>query len=162
MVEVSLPHGFGVELDALYSRFGYTSTSSDFLGGSYFSRARANQWQFPIVLKRRLPIPLVRPYALVGYAPLYTSGSVINSGVQVSPYGDRTAIPATTYPADYGFDHGLVAGGGMEFGGSHLRIAPEFRYIRWKNPLFSDYGSRGFYIQSPQNEVQLLLGITWR
>ena len=70
MVAVGLPHGFGVELDALYSRFGYSSTGTDILGGSYFNRARANQWQFPILLKRRLPIPLARPYALVGYVPL--------------------------------------------------------------------------------------------
>ena len=162
MIEVSLPHGFGVEFDALYSRFGYTSSAGDIFGGAYFSRARANQWQFPILLKRRLPIPLVKPYALVGYAPLYTNGTVINSGVQVDYYGTRTVIPPTSYSADYGFDHGLVAGGGVEFGGSHVRFAPEIRYIRWKSPLFSESGSHGYYIQAPQNEVQLLLGIAWR
>lgn len=162
MIVVGLPHGFGVEFDALYSRFGYDSTSGDIFGSAYFSRARANQWQFPILLKRRLPIPLARPYALVGYAPLYTSGTVINSGVQVDYYGTRNVIPPTSYPADYGFDHGLVAGGGVEFGGRHVRIAPEVRYIRWKSPLFSESGSRGYYIQAPQNEVQVLVGITWR
>jgi hypothetical protein len=80
----------------------------------------------------------------------------------VDYYGNRTVIPPANYPADYGFDHGLVAGGGVEFGGRHVRIAPEVRYIRWKNPLFSESGSRGYYIQAPQNEVQLLVGITWR
>ena len=71
-------------------------------------------------------------------------------------YGNRTAIPATSYSADYGFDHGLAAGAGVEFGGGHLRIAPEIRYIRWKNPAFSEYGSRGYYILGPQDEVQML------
>jgi hypothetical protein len=68
----------------------------------------------------------------------------------------------TSYPADYGADHGLVAGGGVEIGGGHFRVAPEVRYIRWKDPLYSYYGSRGYYLQVPRNEVQILVGLTWR
>ena len=101
--------------------------------------------------------------ALGGYAPLGTSGTGTASGVGVDFYGNRTLIlPNSSTRTDYGLDHGLVAGGGLQFGGGHLRIAPEIRYIRWTHPLFYEYGSHGYYIQVPQNEVQLLVGITWR
>lgn len=161
-IELLLPRGFGVEFDALYSRFGYSGSSTDILGGSYVSRTRSNQWQFPLLLKYRLRIPLVHPYALVGWVPGHTSKStVVTTGVQVDIAGNRTPVN-TSYPVDYGTDHGLAAGGGVEIGGGHFRVAPEVRYIRWKDPLYSYYGSRGYYLQVPRNEVQILVGVTWR
>ena len=161
-VELILPFGLGVEFDALYSRFGYTTTSSDILGGSFTGRARANQWQFPLLLKYRLPVPLVRPYALAGWVPLHTSDiAVAGSGFQVDLYGNRTPV-SSNYTLPGGTVHGLAAGGGIEIGGRHIRLAPEVRYIRWKDAYLNEYGSHGYYLQSPQNEVQLLVGLTWR
>ena len=56
--------------------------------------------------------------ALGGYAPLGTSGTGTASGVGVDFYGNRSLVPPTSYATDYGIDHGLVAGGGMQFGGA--------------------------------------------
>lgn len=66
------------------------------------------------------------------------------------------------YEPDYGANHGAVAGAGVEFGRGRLHVSPEFRYTRWKNKPVSLYGSRGFSIQSNQNQAEILVGITWR
>jgi hypothetical protein len=55
----------GVEVDALYRREGFQSSFSNvFFGVS--SEERANSWEFPMLLKYRLPVPLVKPFAEVG------------------------------------------------------------------------------------------------
>jgi hypothetical protein len=48
-VEVGLPLGLGVEVDALYRREGYSSLFSNFAGSNY-SQERANSWEFPMLL----------------------------------------------------------------------------------------------------------------
>lgn len=55
-----------------------------------------------------------------------------------------------------------MAGAGLEFGRGRLHVSPEFRYTRWKNKPVSLYGSRGFDIQSNQNQAEILVGITWQ
>src|SRR5260221_10263851 len=75
MVEVTLPLRLGIEVDALYSRLGYHSSFSNFATQSDFG-ARANSWEFPVLLKFRLPVPIVQPYVAGGIAPRYTSGTV--------------------------------------------------------------------------------------
>lgn len=160
MLEVLLPHGFGIEADALYSRLGYGNTEY-FLGYST-ERVRGNLWQVPIVAKYRLRKPL-HPYALLGYAFERAGGTVDYSGVQTSPYLDVPATPFSgSYPLGHATDHGVVAGGGIEFGAGRIHIAPEVRYIRWKDPLYAEYGSRGYYVAVPRNEVQILVGLSWR
>src|SRR6476661_3389813 len=54
MVDVALPYHFSFEADALYSRFGYTSTTYGLLGDSFTERVRANSWEFPLLAKYRL------------------------------------------------------------------------------------------------------------
>jgi hypothetical protein len=42
-----------------------------------------------------------------------------------------------------------------------LRIAPEVRYTRWNRPAIDDFGPRGFSLKSTQNQVDLMLGISF-
>src|SRR5438067_576907 len=49
-VDIGLPFGFGIEIDALYRREGYQSFFTN-LGASIFSDERANSWEFPMMLK---------------------------------------------------------------------------------------------------------------
>ncbi len=58
--------------------------------------------------------------------------------------------------------HGMVAGGGIEFGSRHLRVTPEVRYTRWNDDALKVFGSRGYFVSSSQNEVKVLLGLWWR
>jgi hypothetical protein len=154
-VELRLPRRFAVEFDALYSRFGYRTANSDILGGSYSETARANTWEFPMLAKYRPGLP----YVLAGYSPRLTSGRFHSTGFNVGVAGGRYDFSGDS---DYRVTHGLVLGGGIEFGRGRLRLSPEARYVRWNADRVGIFGSRGFYIAGPQNEVKLLLGITLR
>lgn len=159
-VEVRLPHRLAFECDALYHRFGYSSTTSDILGGVNTERVRANSWTFPILGKYRFSLHGIRPYALLGYAPRRTTGTYADSGY----WRDYTGAPTLVRfsgSVSYDTGHALVTGGGIETGAGRLRLSPEVRYLRWKDPLFTEYGSHGVYLSAPQNEVQLVLGIAW-
>jgi hypothetical protein len=164
MVQVNLPHGFAVEADALYSRFGYSAGETDLIGDFYAIRDRANAWQFPVLLKYHVPVPVLHPYVLAGWDPEHVSGTTTVNAILISnPYDPnftRTYQRSSTTDS-YATDHGLVLGGGVEFVARHFRLSPEIRYVRWKNPLFSQE-SRTSHLLVPQNEIQILLGISFR
>ncbi|HEY3629194.1 MAG TPA: porin family protein [Terracidiphilus sp.] len=165
VVQANLGHGLAVEADALYSRFGYTTSSRDIVGDLYTSRDRANSWQFPLLLKYRFRSVGQRLYVLVGWDPEHATGTTRTNALVVSnPYDPSYTITYRQYSVDdnYGTNHGLVAGGGIELGSRHFRVSPEFRYVRWKNCMFSIYQGQGSYLAVPQNELQLLLGLTRR
>lgn len=162
MIEIGLPLRFAFEFDALYSRFGYRTYTGDILGSSYFNRIRANTWEFPMLVRYRLPFPLVHPFVAAGYAPRRMSGgSVQSNGVSVDFFGNRTPVSGQS-ATSYEVSHGLVAGGGIELGRSHFRVAPEFRYTHWNNDPVYVYGSHGYFVSAKQNEFQILLGVTLR
>jgi len=74
-LDIDLPLGLGVEVDALYRREGFQSSFSNaFIGVS--SEERANSWEFPILPKYKLPIPLAKPFLEAGYAPRVIHGSL--------------------------------------------------------------------------------------
>jgi hypothetical protein len=70
MLDLRLPWRLGVEFDALYRRFGYTSGSHYQGYASAIHRGRANSWEFPIIIKYRLPVRSAHPFAGVGYQPV--------------------------------------------------------------------------------------------
>ena len=151
---------FAFEFDALYSRVGYSSTFGSFYGTST-QRVRANSWEFPLLAKYRVALHGLRLYPLVGYAPRHVSGTYIDTGYSVD-FNTGLRSPFR-FSGSTGYDtgHALVAGGGLDFAAGHIHITPEVRYLRWKDPLFTNYGSQGYYLSVPQNEVQILLGIGW-
>ncbi len=161
MIDITLPLGFGAEVDALYRRTGFRTANGGFWG-SYEARYRANTWEFPMLLKYRLPLPLARPYAEVGYALRHMGGSSSSVGYTVDiPTGERRAYASR---GEWNPDpsHGIVTGGGVEFGGRRLRIAPEVRYTRWNNDPVGFYGTQGYRVSAARNQVDVLFGISWR
>ena len=162
MIDISLPLGFAVEGDVLYNRFGYSSTSTDILGGTTTSRVRANSWEFPLLAKYRLGLPLLKPYIAGGIAARVTNGSGVTTGVQVDALGRRSVFSPLSYAPNFDSARGVVAGVGVEFGAGRIRVSPELRYTRWTNKQLDLQGSRGFQIHSTLNEVKALVGITWR
>jgi Outer membrane protein beta-barrel domain len=163
MVELALPYHFSFEADALYSRFGYSSTTYGLLGESFTERMRANSWEFPLLAKYRFGgSRRGRWFVSAGYAPRIASARFDDSGYTVSFPDSRLRSPyRNSYEKSFDTDHAVVAGGGLAFQKGHIRIAPEARYLRWKQPLYSYYGSHGYYLSLTQNEVQVLLGITF-
>jgi outer membrane receptor protein involved in Fe transport len=148
-LDIGLPLGFGVEVDALYQREGFQGVFSN----GYFGE-RANSWEFPLLLKYRLPVPLVKPFAEVGYAPRVIDGSFATNFV--SP--PSTLISSEHFPDS----QGLVIGGGIQFATGRLRLSPGVRYTHWNNtPIAGTFGN-GPSWQSTQNEVDILVGIEWK
>ena len=168
MVDVSLAKHFSMEFDALYRRIGLT-TSSGSLFESIITRERANSWEFPLILKYHLPVP-IRPFVGVGWALRNVSGTDVSSGSVLT--GMTTDPPSSTYtyfsnqrtPTSYRDTNALVLSGGVDFNVEHLRLSPQIRYVHWGNCFFEDvHGSfsvSGY--SSNQNELSSeLLGLSW-
>jgi hypothetical protein len=154
-VELGLPFRFGLEVDLLYSRLGNTAYVP-LIGNAAFIRTIADAWAVPVLVKYRLPVARVHPFASGGIAPRHTGG-IVNT------------IQYGFVPGDVRFysedlrarDHAWVLGGGTELRFGKIRIAPELRYLRWQAPsggwVSHDAGS--YFV--PRNEAQVLLGIGW-
>jgi len=161
MVEVTLPHRFAVEADALYSRFGYDSYFSNVFGSST-TQARGTSWEFPLLIKHGLSFPLIHPYAELGYAPRRTGGSNSVTGSTINPSTGATQHFSGSNPWPSVVSHGLVAGVGVEAAIRGLLIAPEIRFTRWNKDVINEQGSQGYFVSSGLNQVQILVGVSWR
>ena len=154
-VELRLPHGLGVEIEALYSRLNYDSYffSSRPSSGqlSAFSSARADRWNFPILLKWRQDVPAISPFIDGGVAFDHIRGVESNF-----LNGTSSNAPELTNPTS----EGLVAGGGIDFRVvRYLHLIPEIRYTRWFSRNFTP--ALGTAFGTNQNEATFLLGITF-
>ncbi|MDE3166320.1 MAG: outer membrane beta-barrel protein, partial [Acidobacteriota bacterium] len=65
-VELRLPFGFGIELDALYRHFGY-NTFNNTPAGLLNAATTTGAWEFPLVAKYKFKVaPLIHPYIEAG------------------------------------------------------------------------------------------------
>jgi hypothetical protein len=166
MIDIGLPLRFSFEFDALYQRLGFTSIQGSSLGSS-ITRERANSWEFPLILKYRLPGLVVHPYVGAGYAPRAVHGTSIASGYYLS--GVTGTTNNYTYffnqhsDTHYSVTHGVVVSGGVNLDISHVRFSPELRYVHWNEPFLNQPGSASSsQFNSSQDEFFVLLGIAWR
>jgi hypothetical protein len=136
-LDLGLPLGFGFEADALYRRVGFSDQE---FGGPI--PERGSSWEFPLLLKYRLPLPLVKPFVEGGYAPRVLQGPTFDSGSAGS--------------------HGLVLGGGAQFGIGRLHLSPTVRYTRWNDGAVLIVYPNGPTIKMALNQVDILLGIAWK
>jgi hypothetical protein len=162
MVEFGLLHGLSLEVDALYQRQGYQATISGPMDADYLStdRGRANAWEVPVVLKYKLPIRLLQPCVEAGVAPRLMSGASLDSNYSYNDLPTGTRIYGQVHGAtEWSNSVGTVLGVGVQFDFHSLRLTPEVRYTRWNNtPSTTD----GAYLHWTQNQVDLLLGISWK
>jgi opacity protein-like surface antigen len=157
-VELRLPFGFGVELDALYRHLNYTS-SGGLIDTIANSKTTGNAWEFPLLAKYRFPSEVVRPYVDAGIAwdtlqglKQTVTNTVIASGI--------TTTTTTSNPAELhkNTTTGFVIGAGIDVHALLIHISPEVRYTRWGAQHF--LSSNGG-LQSSQNQAEFLLGITF-
>ena len=131
-VELRLPAGFGVELDALYKTYEYRQV----VPAPVLDR-NSHAWEFPLLLKKRfLPGP-VKPYVEAGAAFSHLSIR------DVRELNDRNTW-------------GLVLGGGVDFKLGPMHLTPEIRYTGWASRHFD---SPGTLLQSNRNQAAVMLGI---
>lgn len=159
--EIGLPLGLGIEVDALYRAEGYRTAFGNF-AGSFTARERANSWEFPILLKFKLPAPVVKPYVLAGIAPRTLSGYEDSSGVTINILTGQQTFSSGRSPTNWDASAGVVVGGGLRFGLGRLGLSPELRYTRWTSTPINVFASQGYFVQSAQNQIDILVGVTWK
>lgn len=131
-VELRLPAGFGVELDALYKTYEYRQVvPSPTLDQS------SHAWEFPVLIKKRFFSGPVKPYLEAGAAFSHLSVR------DLTELNDRNTW-------------GLVIGGGVDFKLGPLHVTPEIRYTGWTSRHFD---SPGTLLQSNRNQAAVMLGI---
>lgn len=135
MVDIFLPAGLGVEINALYKKTGYTLSAT---GTTAAESHNAPSWEFPLLLKYRFPGEVLRPYVAGGYV--------------FRNIGDMARL-------DRGSSKGLAAGAGLMFDFKLIKLSPEVRYIRWNNDVFG--GAGPITLKSVKNQADFLIGFTF-
>lgn len=123
-VELRLPAGMAVEVDALYRNYDFVS---DGIATS------ASSWEFPVLLKHRISLPLVKPF--------------FDGGVSFSRLSD-IKLASLNHRSNYG----VVVGGGVEFNLLLLKVSPEIRYTGW---AFRNFDGQ---VQTKRNQLAVLVG----
>ena len=133
MLDIRLPLGLGIEVDALYKRFSATTAAGNpaLLGTTSGS---AGSWDFPILGKYRMPGIIARPYVEAGFT-----------------FNKLSSIAAVKLENR----KGIVLGLGLDVGLAKVHIAPEIRYTRYnqKTTILS--------LIPNVNQAELLVGISF-
>ena len=140
MVELRLPAGLGVELDALYRHFDYTNIAGSTVN-AVTSTGHSGDWEFPLLAKYKFPSRIIRPYLEAGVAWDTLSGLTTTAGI--------TSQKSTVM--------GAVIGGGIDIHAIILHVSPELRYTRWTSQHFNISG----VLHSNQDQAEFLVGITF-
>ncbi len=142
-IELRMILGLSVEADALYhpisisTQTGTPSLSTSAAGSLVANPSlpsHTNTWEFPVMAKYHLPLPLVKPYVEGG--PTFRALSSLDG-----------------YLSRYGFTAGI----GVEAKVWKVRLAPEIRYVHWggDSPMASPYYA------SVRNQAQFLVGVSY-
>ena len=160
-IELRLPAGLGIELDALYRRTNYSGTSVANNGLNVITTtvtsASANAWEFPLLLKYRFHVPVVKPYVDAGFAWDTLAGlrQSIRQTVATITNASTTSTPADLHKKG---TSGFVMGAGVDIHAAVIHLSPEVRYTRWGSPHFEDPAG---LVKSNQSQAEFLLGITF-
>lgn len=157
--EVRLPFGLGVELDVLYRHFSYAGSggTSGITSTFLTTNTSAGDWEFPLLLKYRLPGKIIHPFVDGGVAWDRLSG--LTQAVSSTVAG-ITSTTSTSHPVELGNinSRGFVLGAGVSVKALLIRISPEVRYTRWGAQHFLDPNG---LLSSNQNQAEFLVGITF-
>lgn len=151
-IEIHLPLRFSIVVDGLYKRLGYQyqQTVPDVVS----TRTVANSWEFPGTLKWEILPGPVRPFVAGGASVRHITGiSQVRELANVVTEVDNA--PEFNKRNDVGF----VFGGGVAFKLGRVRIAPEFRYVRWGSDAFRDPVRT--LLRTNRNQGDFLLGFTF-
>jgi hypothetical protein len=145
-VELHLPAGLGLEADALYRNFQYNASMSAV--DTLLQNRASNAWEFPLLVKYRVPGPFVRPF--------------LDTGVAWDRWSGYTQLTGPVLPVtktnESGVNTGFVLGAGIELHLPLIKLSPEIRYSRWGAQNIASLGS---LLQSNQNRAEFLLGVTF-
>jgi hypothetical protein len=158
--------GFGLEADALHRHLSYRDSLFE-LPTVYETEEEtvsAGDWEFPLLVKYRLPGEAVRPYFSAGAAlDVLTASSKFSICCTpiYDPYTLNTSEVGTTgtTSSPYGFQHksvvGVAVGLGLDVRWGPIHVLPEIRFTRWTREHLND-----IIDNSTQNQVEFLVGIS--
>lgn len=140
-VQLNLPLGLRLEVDALYRPYGFTLQNvvlPNLASGSV--SASGQEWNFPVLAQYRFHFPVVRPFLEVGpsFQHLTGTGSLVSS----------LAGPGHLLHSS---DVGIVLGGGVDVKIPFVRLSGELRYTRETVSYFSNI--------SNLNQAEVLVGV---
>jgi hypothetical protein len=136
MLEVHLPLGLSIEADGLYRPLNL-AVENRTASSVFRSVTNITSWEFPIVGKYHLSLPLVKPYVEAGPSFRWTGSN-------------------TGYLSGKGF----VIGGGVDVKLGRLRVGPEIRYTRWGSDAAPPPGVP-FFPPSQANQAEFLVGLSF-
>jgi hypothetical protein len=169
-VELGLPRGWAIEVDALRKPLSYqwrqvfinTPSSGVWtMGGT----ATMTRWEFPLLAKYRRPIRGVECFLVGGgsYSRIWNVRQEV-TGVSRGLFDSAPRIGVVTggSPAELvsRTSKGVVAGTGVELHWRFLRFTPEVRYTRWLTQSFDSTWEKG-YLRSGLHQVDILLGVSF-
>jgi opacity protein-like surface antigen len=155
-IELRLPAGFGIELDALYTRLNFSSVGG--VAGSVVNAVTdADAWEFPLLLKKRFGganagVAAARPFVVTGASFRRLSG-ITQIQNFITGNSQTTSSPAELQDKNA---TGFVVGGGVEIRALFLRISPEVRFTRWGTSNFREGISN--LLETNRNQGQFLVG----
>ncbi len=140
-VQLNLPLGLRVEVDALYRPYGFNLynalTGSPANNGTSVSGQR---WSFPVLAQYRFSFPIVKPFLEVGpsFEHLTGTGGLVNGITGPGRLLHSSGV-------------GIVLGGGVDVKVPFVRLSAELRYTRETVSNFSGI--------SNLNQAEVLFGI---
>lgn len=154
MVQFNLPLHLGLEVDALYRRYSYTSDAIPF-NNVVSTGTTANTWEFPLLLKYRVFGGPLSPFLVAGPNFRYVSPSERN--VSFLSGSGFTSTDSVANELQNRFAPGFSVGGGVSMGAKSIKFEPQIRYTRWGWDNFAS-NPTGFF-QSNKNQVDFLLNL---
>jgi opacity protein-like surface antigen len=151
-LDINLPFGLAIEVDALYRRLGFDSSAIT-VGNIVNGATTANAWDFPLLLKWRFGSGSVKPYVSAG--PTFRNLTHIDE--RVTGFFSTPGSPSSSELRD-SFNTGATIAGGLQFGAAGIKVSPEVRYIRWG---WDNFRSPSTAFRSNRDQVDFLLGITF-
>ena len=139
-LEVRLPAGFAIELDALYTGAPYNQVGDSVSA----NKASASNWEFPVLVKARFGKHEGRR-SFVGAGPSFRT-----------IWGIRDAILGRKAPVG---SLGFSIASGSEFRLGPLTLCPEVRYTRWGATTFGN--GLELILGNRANQAQFLIGVVF-
>lgn len=150
--EFHLPYGFRFELDGIYKRAGFDSTTPLIGGGSVYRPTTFNDIEIPGLFKKTVGLGHLRPFVEVGASMRHIATiSQFTYGLGTLGTIDNNAVELRNRNT-----FGGVAGFGFTFKRGPFELSPEARYTRWANQTFTAPGLR-----TNLDQGDVLLGITF-
>ena len=135
-LQVNLPVGLRLEIDALYRPVAYQIATAS------VANVSASQFRFPVLVQRHIGgLPIVKPYGEAGLS--FDHLANLQQAVKLLP-SQPGAIAQTTHA-------GLVLGFGLDVKIPFVRVSPEIRYTRQFSCDFQGI--------SQLNQAEFLVGI---